>query len=67
MEILFVLLPISLLLISIAIAVFIWAVNSDQFDDLDRQGYEILFDKDENDDKDNKDDKDDKDSGGVAG
>ena len=46
MEIVFVLLPISLLLIGIAVAVFIWAVNSGQFDDLDRQGYEILFDKD---------------------
>ncbi len=46
MEIVFVLLPISLFLIGIAIAIFIWAVNSGQFDDLDRQGYEILFDKD---------------------
>jgi len=46
-EILFVLLPISLILIAIAIWFFIWAVNSDQFEDLDRQGYEILFDQDE--------------------
>ena len=52
MEIVFVLLPISLLLIGIAVAVFIWAVNSGQFDDLDRQGYEILFDKDSDKQKD---------------
>jgi cbb3-type cytochrome oxidase maturation protein len=47
MEIIFVLVPISLLLISIAIGVFIWAVNNDQFEDLDRQGYDILFDEDD--------------------
>jgi cbb3-type cytochrome oxidase maturation protein len=46
-EILFVLVPISLILIAVAIWFFIWAVNSDQFEDLDRQGYEILFDQDE--------------------
>ena len=47
MEIIFVLIPVSLLLIGIAIGVFIWAVNNDQFEDLDRQGYEILFDDDD--------------------
>jgi cbb3-type cytochrome oxidase maturation protein len=47
MEIIFVLVPVSLLLIGVAIGVFIWAVNNDQFDDLDRQGYEILFDEDD--------------------
>lgn len=47
MEIIFVLIPISVLLIGIAIGVFIWAVNNDQFEDLDRQGYEILFDEDD--------------------
>lgn len=51
MEIIFVLIPISLLLIGSAIAVFIWAVNNDQFEDLDRQGYEILFDEDDNESK----------------
>ena len=47
MEIILVLVPISLLLIGIAIGVFVWAVNNDQFEDLDRQGYEILFDEDD--------------------
>ncbi len=46
MEIIFVLVPISILLIGIAIAWFIWAVNNDQFEDLDREGFEILFDDD---------------------
>jgi cbb3-type cytochrome oxidase maturation protein len=56
MEIVFVLLPISLFLIGLAIAIFVWAVNSGQFDDLDRQGYEILFERDKN--KDNEKNKD---------
>jgi len=47
MEIIFVLIPVSLLLIGIAIGVFVWAVNNDQFEDLDRQGYDILFDEDD--------------------
>ena len=47
MEILFVLVPISLLLVGLAVAAFIWAVNSGQFEDLERHGYEILFDDDD--------------------
>lgn len=47
MEILFVLVPVSILLIGAAIWAFIWAVNSGQFEDLERHGYEILFGDDE--------------------
>jgi cbb3-type cytochrome oxidase maturation protein len=47
MEVLFILIPVSLLLIGLAIAAFLWAVDSGQFEDLDRQGYEILFGDDE--------------------
>ena len=47
MEILFVLVPVSLLLIGGAIGAFIWAVNNGQFEDLERQKYEILFDEDD--------------------
>lgn len=43
---LYLLIPIAILLVCIAVAVFIWAVKSDQFEDLDRQGSEILFDDD---------------------
>jgi cbb3-type cytochrome oxidase maturation protein len=44
MTILLLLIPISLLLIGIAAAMFIWAVNNDQFEDLDRHGFDILED-----------------------
>jgi cbb3-type cytochrome oxidase maturation protein len=44
MGILLLLIPISLLLIAIAGWVFIWAVNHDQFEELDRHGFDILED-----------------------
>lgn len=44
MAILLLLIPISLLLIGIAAALFIWAVNNDQFEELDRHGFDILED-----------------------
>jgi len=31
-----------------AIAAFFWAVKNDQFDDLDREAYRILFEDDNN-------------------
>jgi|SRR5690554_6189305 len=43
MEILFVLIPLSVLLIAFALWSFIWSVKNDQFEDLDRQGWSILF------------------------
>jgi cbb3-type cytochrome oxidase maturation protein len=46
MSILFVLIPLGLVLLGIAIWGFIWAVNSDQFEDLDRAAHSILFDED---------------------
>ncbi|NMH61038.1 cbb3-type cytochrome oxidase assembly protein CcoS [Alteromonas ponticola] len=46
MSIIYVLIPLAVLIIAIAIAVFFWAVKSKQFEDLDRQGYNILFDDD---------------------
>ena len=42
MEILAILIPMSFVLIGIAGAVFVWAVNNDQFDQLDRHGFDIL-------------------------
>lgn len=47
MESLYLLIPISLVFIVIAIRVFFWAVNSGQYDDLDSEGERILFDSDE--------------------
>jgi len=47
MNIIYVLIPIAMLFVIIAIGVFFWAVKSEQFDDLDRQSVSILFDEDE--------------------
>lgn len=46
MSIIYILIPLAVLLVAIAIAVFFWAVKSNQFEDLERQGYSILFDDD---------------------
>ena len=46
MSIIYVLIPIAIILVVIAIGVFFWAVKSEQFEDLERQGYSILFDDD---------------------
>ncbi len=42
MSILVVLIPISLVLLGIAIGMFVWAVNKGQFDDLDTPALDIL-------------------------
>lgn len=44
MSILLVLIPISLLLLGIAIAAFVWAVKRGQYDDLDTPALDILID-----------------------
>ncbi|ETN92076.1 cytochrome oxidase maturation protein, cbb3-type [Gammaproteobacteria bacterium MOLA455] len=45
MESLYLLIPISVIFIVIAIRLFFWAVNSGQYDDLDSEGERILFDQ----------------------
>lgn len=47
MNVLFLLIPVSLILLVLAIAVFFWAVRSGQFDDLETPAYRILMDTDE--------------------
>jgi len=44
---LFVLIPLGLLLLAVAVAAFFWAVNHDQFEDLEREGARILMDEPE--------------------
>ncbi|OOE75868.1 cbb3-type cytochrome oxidase assembly protein CcoS [Salinivibrio sp. ML290] len=44
---LYILIPIAIMLVCVAAVVFIWAVKSDQFEDLERQGSSILFDEEE--------------------
>ena len=46
MSIIYVLIPIAMLFVAIAVGVFFWAVKSDQYEDLDREGINILFDED---------------------
>ena len=42
---LYLLIPIALLFAGIAAALFLWAVRSHQFDDLDKEGQRILFEQ----------------------
>ena len=44
MNILFLLIPLSIILLSLAIWAFFWAVKNDQFEDLEGPAYSILFD-----------------------
>ena len=47
MDILFLMLPLSFVLVSAIIGVAVWAVNSRQFDDLSSPAHRILDDSDE--------------------
>ncbi|MCV2884212.1 cbb3-type cytochrome oxidase assembly protein CcoS [Aestuariibacter sp. AA17] len=46
MNVIYVLIPLAIIIVTIAVIIFFWAVRSNQFEDLDRQGYSILFDDD---------------------
>ncbi len=46
MSIIYVLIPLAIILVIAAIAIFFWAVRSEQFKDLERHGHSILFDDD---------------------
>jgi cbb3-type cytochrome oxidase maturation protein len=47
MNSIYLLIPLSVVLIGVGIWAFFWAVNSGQFDDLDQPGREILEDAEE--------------------
>lgn len=47
MNIIFVLIPLTLALLALAVWAFFWAVRHEQFDDLDSPATRILFDDDE--------------------
>lgn len=47
MEILYILVPIALIFVFIAIKVLFWAINNGQYDDLNTEGHRILFDEQE--------------------
>ncbi|CAI8180007.1 MAG: Uncharacterised protein [Glaciecola sp. HTCC2999] len=46
MNVIYVLIPIAIIIVALAIIVFFWAVKANQFEDLERQGSSILFDDD---------------------
>lgn len=46
MSIIYVLIPIAVLLTVLGIYLFFWAVKTEQFEDLEKQGLSILFDDD---------------------
>ncbi len=45
MEVIFILVPVSLVIIGLAAWAFLWSVKNDQFDDLDKEAYGILFEE----------------------
>ena len=44
MKIIFFLVPIGLVMLGLAIWAFIWAVNNNQFEDMDSEAQQILYD-----------------------
>lgn len=46
MDIVFLLLPIALILVAVIVWIFLWAVKSDQFEDLEGPAHKILMDDD---------------------
>jgi len=47
MSIIYILIPIAVLFTALGVYLFFWAVKSDQFEDLEKQGLSILFDDDD--------------------
>ncbi len=47
MNIIYLLLPVALILLAIIIWLFMWAIKSDQFEDLEGPAYQILMDDNE--------------------
>lgn len=47
MSIIYILIPIAIVFVIIALVVFFWAVRSEQFSDFDKQAHSILFDEQE--------------------
>lgn len=47
MDILYILIPLSVVLVAIIVMVFLWAIRSGQFDDLEGPAHRILLDDDE--------------------
>lgn len=46
MEIIYLLIPLSLILVGVMVWIFVWAIQSGQFDDLEGPAHQILMDDD---------------------
>lgn len=46
---LYILIPVAMIFSALAIGIFIWALNNNQYNDLDKEANRILFDEDIND------------------
>lgn len=46
MDIIYLLIPVSVILVILIVAAFLWAIRHRQFDDLERHGRDILLDDD---------------------
>ncbi len=55
MESLYLLIPVALIFCVIAIRLLIWAIDSGQYDDLDKEAWKILADEEAGKEKDDKD------------
>ena len=44
MPALYIMIPVALLIVAVAVYVFFWAVDSGQYDDMDSPAHSILFD-----------------------
>ena len=47
MEIIYLLIPLSIILVGLIIWIFLWAIRSGQFDDLEGPAHQILMDDDD--------------------
>jgi cbb3-type cytochrome oxidase maturation protein len=47
MDVLFLLIPLSVLLIGLIGAILYWAIHSGQYDDLEKPGHDVLLDDDD--------------------
>ncbi len=48
MEVIFVLIPVSLVIVIAVLWAFVWSVRNDQFEDLDKEAHSILFEEKNN-------------------
>lgn len=47
MSVIYALIPVAILFVILAVVIFFWAVKSNQFEDIEREGMRILLDDDE--------------------